>query len=140
MKSRRTTHLRRERLDVHGAGWENVMYLRVLKVRAGDELLLTARLQVTNDLGYNCMISSVLAVGVASNDPDPRYLSQKGGFNVTPGMHHGVFSIADIVTIDRDYERFILILWCRSASTASRQGDWLTVDRGSLAAWKLPSD
>jgi hypothetical protein len=136
---RRTTYLRRKRLNVHSAIWDNVMYLRVPKVRTGDQLLLTTRLQVTNDLGYNCMISSYLAAGVASNDPAPRRLSAKGGFNVTKNMHHGVFSITDLVTIDRDYEKFILILRCRSASTASRRGDWLTIDRGSLAACKLQS-
>lgn len=136
---RRTAHLRLTRLHVYRGLWRNVMFLRIPEVRAGDHLLLTARLQVTNDLGYNCMISSYLAAGVASNDREPRRLSQKGGFNVTKNMHHGVFSIADIVRIDRDYERFILILRCRSASTASRRGDWLTVDRGSLAAWKIPA-
>jgi hypothetical protein len=114
---------------VNPATFTVVLSIPVGPVLAGDLFLANGEVQVTNDLGYNCMVTGYLVLADAPDKTAGIEVSENNGTNVTPAQHHLVVPKAGTYQADKNYGERWLQFVCRAASTASQAGDVLTVDQ-----------
>lgn len=126
-------------LDVQAATATVVFSLAVGDVLAGDLFLAVAEAQVTNDLGYNTMVTGYLVLAKAPTDTVGIEVTENNGTNVTPAMHHMAVVKAGTYQSPSDFGARYLNMVCRAASTASKPGDRLQVDAdyGRLSVIRL---
>lgn len=109
------------------------------QLATGEALLALAEAELTNDLGYNVMVSSQLILATSETATVGSEISEANGFNITPDMHHGVVVKHGVFVAPGNYaNRYVnLVAW--AASTAAQPGAALAVeqDYGRLELLRL---
>lgn len=95
----------------------------------GDLFIASGEIQVTNNLGYNCMITGYLVLADAPDKTAGIEVTENNGTNVTPAQHHLTVPKVGTYQSNNNYGQRWLQFVCRAASTASQTGDTLTVDQ-----------
>lgn len=114
---------------------EVVYSLQIPGLKTGDIIFATAEMEVTNDCGYNAVITSEITLtDTPSKLPNqsPKYaITEANGFNVTPPMHHGVVHKSGTFVCPSNLGDMYVNLCCLSASTAANPNlsDMLKVEQ-----------
>lgn len=103
--------------------YEKIFSLDIGPVNAGDLISFKAYGEVTNDLGFNVMVGWYTSLNGLS-------ISNAKGFNVTPDMHHGVWTDVDDYLVPMDLDSAIVNVYIRAASSAAKPGQTISVNIG----------
>ena len=107
---------------------EVIFSAEIARISEGDIIQVMAEFEVTNDLGYNCMIASQVVLADAATSTSGTEITEANGFNITPGMHHGTTVRVGAYVASEDYTSVFVNVIGYAASSAAQPGDTLAVE------------
>jgi hypothetical protein len=115
--------------------------LKLPDLRRGDVVQAHCQFEVTNDLGFDVMLSHAMlthrkeTVVVHGDQPEGRLLCEYAGENITPNMHHGFRTLMGSFSLEDDGDGWVSVL-IYAASIAAKPGNKLSVEKnyGGLRA------
>jgi len=109
-------------------------------IKAGEIIEVLSEFEVTNDLGFNVMIASIIILADNPTDVTGIEITEANGYNVTPGMHHGTTIKVGTYIVTADYAIKYVNVIGYAASTAASSGNVITVehDYGRLSVLRFP--
>lgn len=106
-----------------------VIYSQYLpNLKEGELIQFMSEVQVTNDLGYNCMCVLLVIQADSATATVGTELTEANGRNVTPNTHHDVYPKHGAVKITNTSRPYVNVV-AYAASTAAKSGHTLKVDQ-----------
>ncbi len=88
------------------------LYAMRVSFKKDDVIYAGSEFEVTNDTGTNVMIVSVIRLSKElSYYTNQQFLdiTEENGFNVTPGMHHGLTTKSGMIKLNHDFDGYMVM-------------------------------
>jgi hypothetical protein len=105
-----------------------LLYQQLNNVDDNEILYVTARAQITNNLGYNVELQCSLKWTTSVGNTTGTAVTPESGFNVSPDMNHGIIEISAAYDVPADSSSMSMSLVCYAGGgSESEMGDTVLV-------------